>query len=58
MLSLFKKQPTKKLEKQYNRMLEQARDAQRSGDIKLFAELSAKAEEIWQEIEAVRSQAK
>ena len=54
MLSLFKKQPAKKLEKQYNRMLEQARDAQRSGDIKRYAELAAKAEEIWSEIEAVR----
>ena len=57
MFSLFKKQPTKKLEKQYNQMLEKARDAQRSGDIKLFAELSSQAEDIWSQIEAIKKDA-
>lgn len=55
MLSLFKKNPTKKLEKEYNRLLEKARDAQRSGDIKLFATISAEAEDVWTKIEAVRA---
>lgn len=55
MFSLFKKNPSKKLEKQYNRLLEQARDAQRSGDIKLFAELSAQAEAVWKQVEAVKA---
>ncbi|MEM8485603.1 MAG: DUF6435 family protein [Bacteroidota bacterium] len=54
MLSLFKKNPTKKLEKEYNQLLEKARDAQRSGDIKLFATISAQAEEVWTKIEAIR----
>ncbi len=55
MLSLFKKNPTKKLEKQYNQLLEKARDAQRSGDIKLFATISAQAEDVWTQIEKVRA---
>ena len=55
MLSLFKKNPTKKLEKQYNQLLEKARDAQRSGDIKLFATISAQAEDVWTQIEEVRA---
>ena len=55
MFSLFKKNPSKKLEKEYNRLLEQARDAQRSGDIKLFATLSAQAEEVWKQVEAVKA---
>ncbi len=55
MLSLFKKNPTKKLEKEYNRLLEKARDAQRSGDIKLFATISAEAEEVWAKVEAIKA---
>lgn len=55
MFNLFKKSPSKKLEKQYNKLLEQARDAQRSGDIKLYAELSAQAEEVWKRIEQVKT---
>ena len=46
MLRLFKTDPKKKLEKQYMRKLEEARDAQRSGQIPLYATLSAEAEEI------------
>ena len=47
----FRKDPTKKLQKKYNQLLEQARDAQRSGDIKQFAKISADAEEVWKQIE-------
>ncbi|MFK7844884.1 MAG: DUF6435 family protein [Rhodothermales bacterium] len=56
MLNLFKKNPAKKLEKEYNSLLEKARDAQRSGDIKLFATISAQAEDVWTKIEALRAQ--
>lgn len=54
MFGLFKKNPTAKLEKQYNTLLEKARDAQRSGDIKLFARITAESEEVWKEIEKLR----
>ena len=54
MLSLFKKDPTKKMEKEYLKMLEQARDIQRSGDIKAYAKKMADAEELWQKIETLR----
>ena len=52
MFNLFKKDPSKKLHKEYHALLEKARNAQRSGDIKQYARLSAKAEEMWKEIEA------
>ncbi len=55
MFNLFKKSPSQKLEKEYNKLLEQARDAQRSGDIKLYAELSAQAEEVWKRIESLKA---
>lgn len=55
MLNFFKKNPSKKLEKEYNSLLEKARDAQRAGDIKLFATISAQAEEVWTKIETLRT---
>lgn len=55
MFGLFKKNPTAKLEKRYNALLEKARDAQRSGDIKSYARISAQAEEVLKEIEAART---
>ncbi len=56
MLNLFRKQPARKLEKQYKRLLEKARDAQRSGDIKLYAELSSQAEDVWDSIELIKKE--
>jgi hypothetical protein len=55
MFKLFASDPTRRLEKLYARKLEAARDAQRGGDMPLFAELSAEAEEIGREIDALRS---
>ncbi len=51
MFGLFKTDPRKKLEKAYAAKLEAARDAQRGGDIKLYAKLTAEAEEIIKQIE-------
>jgi hypothetical protein len=51
MFGLFKSDPRKKLEKAYAAKLQDARDAQRGGDIKLFAKLTAEAEEIVKQIE-------
>lgn len=50
MFSLFKRDPVKKLKKQYFAKLEQAMLAQRNGDIKTYSELSAEADEIDKQI--------
>ncbi|MCE2570005.1 DUF6435 family protein [Motilimonas eburnea] len=46
--------PEKKLRKRYDAKLEQAMLAQRRGDMKSFAFLSAEAEQIWQQIEGLQ----
>lgn len=51
MFGIFKRNPTKKLRKQYDSLLEQAMLAQRRGDIKRYAMLTAEAESLWQKIE-------
>ncbi|MDC5706478.1 DUF6435 family protein [Vibrio europaeus] len=56
MFSLFKRDSTKKLKKQYAAKLEQAMLAQRRGDIRTYSLLTAEAEELGQQIEAVQSQ--
>ena len=54
MFGLFKKDPAKKLEKAYRAKLEEARDLQRSGDIKGYAVAMDEAETILKQLEAVR----
>lgn len=54
MFGLFKKDPVKKLEKEYELKLEKARDIQRSGDIKAYSKAMAEAEELWSKIEELR----
>lgn len=56
MFSIFKKDPTKKLTKQHAQMLEQAMYAQRNGDMRKFATLTAEAEEIALQIQALKSE--
>lgn len=51
MFGLFKKDPVKKLEKEHARLLEEAMQLQRGGDIKAFAAKSAEAEEVAKKIE-------
>ena len=55
MFGLFKKDPIKKLEKEYEALLVKARDIQRSGDIKLYAATMAESEEILKRIEELKS---
>lgn len=50
MFSLFKSSPLKKLQKEYSQTLEQAMQAQRKGDIRLFSELTDKSELILKQI--------
>ena len=56
-MPLFKRDPTKKLQKTYEQKLESAMHAMRNGDIRQNALLVAEAEEIRLEIEKQRQQA-
>lgn len=55
MFGLFKKDPIKELEKRYADLMEQAMNKQRSGDIEGYANLTAKAEEVLNEIEKLKN---
>ncbi len=55
MFGLFKKDPVKKLEKEHEQILLEAMNMQRKGDLKSYAELTAKAEKIEQEIIDLRA---
>ena len=57
MFKLFKRDPLKKLETQYARKLEEARDAQRGGKIPLYATLIAESEAIAEQIDDLRKSA-
>lgn len=46
MFSLFKKDPKKELQKEYETLMKKAVDAQRNGDIEGYSNLSAKAENV------------
>ncbi|MCO6487658.1 MAG: Lacal_2735 family protein [Phaeodactylibacter sp.] len=54
MFGLFKKDPVKKLEKEYLRLMEEAMRIQRSGDIKAYAAKVAEAEEVQQKIDTLK----
>ena len=56
MFNLFKKDPIKKLEKDYAKLLEDALAAQRKGDIDLYSQLSFEAEEIGKKIDELKAQ--
>ena len=58
MFGIFKKDPVKKLEKQYSVIMERARDVQRSGDLKAYARMIEESESILGKIEALRSNTK
>ena len=50
MFGLFKKDPIKKLEREYGQIMEKAMHIQRSGDLKAYAVLIEQAEKIQQQI--------
>lgn len=56
MFGLFKSDPTKKLRKKRAALLEQAMHAQRRGDIRTYSMLSADAEQLNNDIEAIEQQ--
>ena len=55
MFGLFKKDNTSSLQKKYEDLMKKAVEAQRKGDIALFSELSAQAEEVGKEIDNLKS---
>ena len=54
MFGIFKKDPVKKLEKEYEVLMEKARDVQRSGDLKKYARMIEESEEILKKIEELQ----
>ncbi len=54
MFGLFKKDNTKSLEKEYQRIMEKATTVQRSGDLKAYAKLIEESEEILKKIEEAK----
>lgn len=53
MFNLFKKDPLKNLNDQYNQTLQKAVEAQRNGDIKTYSFLSKEADQLLKEIENI-----
>lgn len=58
MFGILKTDPLKKLQKEYEKISAQAVEAQRNGNIELFAELSQKAEEIGKEMDRIKNESK
>ncbi|MCM8527425.1 MAG: DUF6435 family protein [Lentisphaeraceae bacterium] len=54
MFGFLKGDPVKKAEKKYQAKLTEAMNAQRSGNIQLFAELSAEAEKLLEEVNSLK----
>ena len=55
MFGLFKKDPIKKLEKEYLKLMEEAMNIQRGGDIKAYAAKVAEAEKIQDQIDQLKN---
>lgn len=53
MFSFLKADPKKKLNKEYGELLEKAMQAQRGGDIRLYSELTEKAEAVKAKMDAL-----
>lgn len=54
MFGLFKSDPRKKLQDKYQKLLEQAMQFQRNGDIKSYSMITAEAEKVREEIEKLQ----
>ncbi|MEO0443121.1 MAG: DUF6435 family protein [Pseudomonadota bacterium] len=55
MFGFLKSDPEKKLQKQYQALLEKGMQFQRSGDIKSYSMVTAEAEKIREQIEALKA---
>ncbi|WOJ93854.1 DUF6435 family protein [Congregibacter variabilis] len=56
MFGLFKSNPLKKLQTQHEALLSEAFQAQRNGNIRLYSTLTAEAEAIREQIEALKAE--
>jgi hypothetical protein len=56
MFNFLKKDPVKKLKTEHDKLSTQAFHAQRNGDIKLYSELSFKAQEIQKQIDQIEAE--
>lgn len=56
MFGWFKKDPVETLNKEYQLILKQAMESQRNGNIRLYAELTEKAESIRERIVEIEAQ--
>ena len=54
MFKFLKKDPVKKLDKEYKALLVKARDVQRSGDIVEYSRIVAQSEEVLKKIEKIK----
>ena len=55
MFSMFKKDPKKELQKEYEKLMKEAVERQRNGDIEGYSTLSAKADEIAKKLDQLTS---
>jgi hypothetical protein len=55
MFGIFKPKPLKKLTKKYNALLEEAMQAQRNGDIKLYSALATEADNTYKKIQSLET---
>jgi hypothetical protein len=58
MFGLFKSSPEKKMQKEYESLMEKAMHAQRNGKMDVYAELASKADKIFKEIEKIKAEDK
>lgn len=56
MFGFLKPDPARKLRKQYDAKLDQALQAQRSGNIRAYSELTTEAEAIWKSLEPLEKE--
>lgn len=54
MFSLFKKDPTRKLQKEYEKKTQAAFQAQQNGNVRQYSLLTAEAEKIREQIDALK----
>ena len=54
MFGFFKKDPIKQLEKKYYALLEKGRDIQRSGDLRLYAQIMTQADEVLKKMDDLK----
>lgn len=56
MFGLFKKDPVKKLEKEYQELMAKAMEIQRTGDLKHYARLIEESEAIQMKIQELKNE--